>query len=194
VKNSTVTSKLGFVHVIVPVAPTAGVVHVHGPVVDSDTNVVPAGSVSVNVALAALLGPLFVIVIVYEMLLPALTGSGESVLVSRRSAAVATVVVAVAELLPGVGSVVADAAVAVLVISVPAAVFDATRTASVNCALPAARLGFEHDTVPLAPTAGVVHVQPAGALSETNVVPAGTASVIVADAALDGPEFVTLIV
>jgi methenyltetrahydromethanopterin cyclohydrolase len=60
VKKSAVTPKLAFEHVIVPVAPTAGVVHVHGPVVDSDTNVVPAGSVSVKLALAALLGPLFV--------------------------------------------------------------------------------------------------------------------------------------
>ena len=55
--------KLGFVQETVPVAPTAGVVHDQPPVVDSDTKVVPAGSVSVKLALAALLGPLFVSVI-----------------------------------------------------------------------------------------------------------------------------------
>jgi hypothetical protein len=63
VKKSTVTRKLVFVQEIVPVAPTAGVVHDQLPVVDSETKVVPAGSVSDQLAEAALLGPLFVTVI-----------------------------------------------------------------------------------------------------------------------------------
>jgi hypothetical protein len=38
-------------------------------------------------------------------------------------------------------------------------------------------LGREHDTVPFAPAAGVVQVHPVGALSDTNVAPAGSGSV-----------------
>src|SRR5690349_23258677 len=60
VKKSTVAPKLAFVQVTVPFAPTAGVVQDHGPVVESETNVVPAGSVSENDAVEALLGPAFV--------------------------------------------------------------------------------------------------------------------------------------
>jgi hypothetical protein len=60
VKKSTVTPKLVFVQETVPLAPTDGVVHDHGPVVERDTKVVPVGSVSEKLALAALLGPLFV--------------------------------------------------------------------------------------------------------------------------------------
>ena len=54
----------GIVQVIVPLAPTAGVVQVKaGPLVcDDDTNVVLAGVVSVNDTVLAALGPLLVIV------------------------------------------------------------------------------------------------------------------------------------
>ena len=54
------------VHVRVPVAPTAGAVHVNAGVPDwaRETNVVPAGNGSVNVTLLAAEGPLFVTVIV----------------------------------------------------------------------------------------------------------------------------------
>jgi hypothetical protein len=128
------------------------------------------------------------------MSLPALTGSGVSIFVMPRSAEpTPTVVVAVAELFALEGSAVDDDAVAVFVMMVPDAVAGATRTTSVNAALPAAKLEFVHDTVPFAPTAGVVHVHPAGALSEANVVPAGSASVITAEAAVVGPAFVTVI-
>lgn len=45
--------------------------------------------------------------------------------------------------------------------------------------------------VPFAPGAGVVHDQPPGAVSETNVVPAGSGSLSVTLIALPGPAFVT---
>jgi hypothetical protein len=126
---------------------------------------------------------------------PAFTGSGESVLVIERSAELGpTVVVAVAELSAGTGSAVDDVTVAVFETTVAGATAASTRATSVKIALPALTLGFEQETVPFAPTAGVVHVHPAGALSETNVVPAGSVSLIVAEAAFVGPAFVTVIV
>src|ERR1041385_6278491 len=42
------------------------------------------------------------------------------------------------------------------------------------------RLGLVHSTVPLSPTLGVEQVHPAGELRETNVIPIGNASLIVA--------------
>ena len=53
--------------------------------------------------------------------------------------------------------------VAVLISAVPAAVDGATATASVKKSTVAANEAVEHETVPPAPTAGVVHDQPAGA-------------------------------
>jgi len=47
-------------------------------------------------------------------------------------------------------------------------------------------------TVPFAPTAGVVDAHPAGAVNETNVVFAGSASVSVMLVASLGPLFVAL--
>lgn len=57
-----------------------------------------------------------------------------------------------------------------------------------------ARSAFVQLTVPLAPTAGVVHDQPTGLETETKVKPAGKTSFIAALLALSGPEFVTVIV
>ena len=128
------------------------------------------------------------------MLLPAATGSGASVFVIERSADAPTVVVAVALLLPGVASVVLDEIVAVFDSTVPLAVDGATFTTSVNAALPVAKLAFVQLTVPPAPTAGVVQLQPPGDESETNVVPAGSVSESDAFAALLGPAFATVIV
>src|SRR5882762_4827851 len=53
----------------------------------TETNVSPAGSVSLTLTPVAALGPLFVTVIVYVRLPPTMTGSGESALVMLRSAA-----------------------------------------------------------------------------------------------------------
>jgi hypothetical protein len=54
----------------------------------------------------------------------------------------------------------------------------------------AAKLGSEQVTFPIAPTAGVVHDQPAGMEIEANVVLPGTASVKVRAVAAEGPSFV----
>jgi hypothetical protein len=57
-----------------------------------------------------------------------------------------TFVVSVSLSLPVFGSAVAEVTVAVFEITVPASVFPATLTTSVNTALPIAMLGFEHVT------------------------------------------------
>src|SRR5258708_1302608 len=49
------------------------------------------------------------------------------------------------------------------------------------------KVGLVQDTVPPAPIEGVVQVQPLGALSDWNVVPAGSGSVSVALVASTGP-------
>src|SRR6185503_17780368 len=93
-----------------------------------------------------------------------------------------TVVVAVPVLLPGVGSVVVLAAVAELVIVVPAAVLELTLTTIVNTAVsPATTDAFENTTLPVPPTAGALMLQPepVATTAETNVALAGTASVTV---------------
>src|SRR5690349_15452699 len=116
------------------------------------------------------------------MLLPAITGSGESLLVTARSAWVCTVVVAVPVLLPGVGSVVAVAATALLLMVAPLAVLALTWTTMVKTAVsPAATVALEKTTVPVPPTAGAEVDQPVPVvtIAETNVVLAGTASVTV---------------
>ncbi len=196
VKKSTVTPKEELLHETVPVPPTAGVVHDQGPVVESETNVVFAGTVSDSAADAPWLGPALVTVMVYVTSLPAVTGSGVSTWVIDRSAeAVPIVVVAVAELLPGLGSVVDAPTVAVFDSTVPAAVDDATATVNVKSAvLPAATDAREHDTAPVPPTAGVKHDQPPGDESETNVVFAGSVSDSETDAASLGPALLTVMV
>ena len=55
---------LGFVQVMVPVPPTAGVLQVHPAGAEIDANVVLVGVASVNVAPVAAAGPLFVTVCV----------------------------------------------------------------------------------------------------------------------------------
>jgi hypothetical protein len=112
----------------------------HDPTVGkTETKDVPAGTESVIRALSASAGPLFVTVIVYVRSEPAVTGSGESVLVIARSAdgggGACTVVVAAAELLPGSGSaVVGELEVAVFVTSVSTGVAASTVTTIVNTA------------------------------------------------------------
>ena len=67
----------------------------------------------------------------------------------------------------------------------------ATATTSRKLDVVTAKLALLQLIAPLAPTAGVVHVQPAGAMSETNVVPEGSVSLQLALVALSGPLFVT---
>src|SRR2546428_4273546 len=109
---------------------------------------------------------------------PALTGSGESLLVTTRSAPVLTVVVAVALLFAGTGSTVVDVTLAVLeMVPVAAAL---TFTTSVNVAdAPAANVAMFAVAVPVPPTAGVVSVKagPEVSIMETNAGATGSASV-----------------
>jgi hypothetical protein len=91
-----------------------------------------------------------------------------------------TVVVAVAELFPGTLSVVLLDMVAVLLIVVRSGVFAFTFTTRVKLAVaPAANVAIVHVTVPVPPTAGLVHEKdgPAVWVIDTNVVFVGVASV-----------------
>jgi hypothetical protein len=178
----------------VPLALTAGVVQLQPPGELRDTNVVPTGSASLSDTVCAVDGPLLVAVIVYVRSVPAVTGSGLSVLVTDKSADVATVVLAVAELLPVFGSNVDEFAEAVLEITVPLGVPAPTFTTRVKTADPGANEEFVAVTVPVAPTAGVVANHPDAVLNETNVVLGGTASVSWALVALFGPLLATVIV
>src|SRR2546423_450353 len=117
-----------------------------------------------------------------------MTGSGVSVLVADRSAEVLTVVKAEAVLLLLLGSVVVVEAVAELVIVVPLGVLAATRTTIVKLgAAPAATVARVKVTLPMPPTAGAAVVQPAGAVAETKVVPAGRVSATLTPWASLGP-------
>src|SRR5712692_8790754 len=111
------------------------------------------------------------------MLFPAITfGVGDPLLVTARSACVCTVVIAVALLLPGVGSVVVLAAVAVLLIVEAFAALELTYTTMVNTAVsPLATGDLEKTTLPVPPTAGALVLQPLPVVTvaDTNVVLAG---------------------
>ena len=78
--------------------------------------------------------------------------------------------------------------------TVPPVTEEPTLTTRVKTALPAASDGLEHETMPPAPTAGVVHDHPPGEASDTKVVPAGNVSESKAVAALLGPPLVTVMV
>src|SRR5690349_19986245 len=111
------------------------------------------------------------------MSLPGVTGSGLHVLVTFRSAAVLTIVVAVSVSLPGFGSLVVDVTVAVLEMIVPSATALSTVKTAVNTALPTGIEAIEQSIVPtISPLLGVVQVQPAGGVSDQKLVPAGTES------------------
>ena len=128
---------------------------------------------------------------------PTQTGSGESLFVTARSACAITVVVAVALLLPGVGSVVAVVAVAVLLSIVLCGVLALTLTMMLKTAVSeAVTVAFVNCTVPVPPTAGadVLQPLPVVTLADTNVVLAGTASVTVTVCASLGPLLTKLIV
>src|SRR5882762_4586396 len=121
------------------------------------------------------------------MLLPAMTGSGASVLETIcRSAFVWTVVVALAELFALILSIDVVAAVAVFVMIEPEATLALTLTTIVNTAVSeAATSALENTMLPVPPTGTTsVRAQPGDAVvAETNVVPTGLASVTVTLAA-----------
>ena len=64
VKTELPTANEAFEHETVPLSPAAGVVHDHPLTSGIETKVVPAGSVSLHEALAAVSGPLLLTVIV----------------------------------------------------------------------------------------------------------------------------------
>src|SRR5882724_13126501 len=121
---------------------------------------------------------------------------GDLVLLIAKSALPWTSVVAVAELLPGVGSAVVLDTVAVLLMIVLLAVPASTFTTNVKRLDPlTASVGLVNVSVPVPPagTASVL-VHPAGVVTETNVVFVGTASESDKDCASLGPLLVTVIV
>lgn len=126
--------------------------------------------------------------------MPAITGLGDAVLVTVICpwVVVPTVVVAVAALFAEFGSVAEEATDTEFVMTVPFAVPLLTFTIIVN--VPdddPAILVAVHVTLPVPPAPGVRQLHPAGALSDTNVVFAGTAVTNVALSAALGPIFVT---
>jgi hypothetical protein len=191
-------AKTAMLHVTVPGAPIAGVVHVNvGPVgCDSAANVVFGGSTSVSTTFVAFDGPAFVTVMPYDTLVPA-DAVAVAVFATATSAVTPTVVGAVELLLPGVGSAVADETVAVFDNGVPFGVAAEMLTTSVKTADAAAGSdAIVHVTAPVPPDAGAVqmNVGPLVCDSDTNVVFAGVVSVHATVDASDGPLFVTVIV
>src|SRR6266581_189811 len=86
-----------------------------------------------------------------------------------------TIVVTVATLSPRLASALADMTDATALIEAPAGNCNPTCTTNVNTTgLSVESVGLVQLPMPVPPTVGVVHVQPEGALSETNVVFAGT--------------------
>ena len=122
-------------------------------------------------------------------MLPWVAGFGSPLLVTVRSHTVATAVTVVVVLV--FTEFVAETdEVAVIV---PAAMVGATfTTTTMSAAVPEAMLGSVQLTFPVAPTAGVVHVQPTGADTDWNVVLSGVASVKLTAVAATGPLFVTV--
>src|SRR5437773_2291247 len=188
-------ASVAVVQFTVPGEPTAGVVQVQPAGVGIDWNVVSGGSGSFIVTLAAAFGPALLTPMVYVRVPPGRTGSGESVLVTARSASARTVVVAVALLLPVLASAVVELTVAVLEIVLPSSAAGLTWTPRVKVAVaPLANEAVVQFTVPVEPAAGVVQLQPAGVGIDWNVVCGGSGSFIVTLAAAFGPALLTVIV
>jgi hypothetical protein len=123
-----------------------------------------------------------------------MTGSGVSILVTERfaEAGATTAVDALPLSSPATASGVAAVMVAVLVRTVAGAA--TTFATTMKVAAPMGNDAIVHVTVPFVPTVGPEQFQPAVPETETNVVPAGSGSLSCTEAAVLGPEFVTLIV
>ena len=158
----------------------ATLVHVQ-PVPAADTNVTPAGRVSVTETAAASDGPLLTITREYVTVPLAVTVPGP-VLVIERSAEALTVVFTVEVLFPGTGSAVVDDTDAVFV-RAAAWAGAVTTTVIVGAVAPVTSAGRVQVTEVL-PT--LVHVHPVPA-AETKVTPAGKVSATDTAAASDGP-------
>ena len=105
-----------------------------------------------------------------------------------------TVVVAVALVSAESGSGVTEVTVAVFERTVPSGVAPSTAATIVKVAEPTGSEAIEQETVPFVPTAGVEQLQPAGALTETKVVPAGSGSESGTVSAAMVPAFATVTV
>src|SRR5262252_5296368 len=127
------------------------------------------------------------------MFAPGATGEGAPEFATTRSTAAATVVFVVVELFAALGSLVPEDTVDVAAITVPSGVAALTFTVTMMLtAVPEATLGLLQFTLPVAPTAGVVQVHPAGAETAWNVVLAGVACWKVTAVAVAGPLLATL--
>lgn len=122
-------------------------------------------------------------------LLPAVTGSGESELVTETSACAVTLVVAVAALLADVGSGVSLETVPVLLIIVPSAMFERTVPMIVIVAEAPAAID-EIDTLRLLPVPP--QTPPPVALQDTKLNSTGRLSTIVNNEASLGPALLTV--
>src|SRR3954447_9594 len=125
---------------------------------------------------------------------PRLAVAGPVFETARSAAAELTVVVAVLLSCPGSGSGVDAETVAMSESTVPGTTPDETFTTSSNWTPPRSTVPPVQLTVPAAPTAGVEQSKPAGADSDTNVVPAGRESSNVTSCAPLGPLLATSIV
>jgi hypothetical protein len=151
------------------------------------------GSVSVMVVPIAADGPALDATMVYVTVEPGTSVALPSVLVIDTSARRVMVVVSVAELLAGVGSVDPPGrAIAAVFDSVPVAV-DTTVALTVNVTEPAARMLTEAAKLP-EPEAGQLEPADAVHVHVTPVRLAGTVSVTVAPVIADGPAFDAMIV
>jgi len=124
------------------------------------------------------------------MLLPACTGTGLGVFVTETSAELPTGMPTVTLLFPLFGSLVVEATESVCVIVVPDATPALTVTTNVKFAVVLAAMVVVSVQVRLAKT----QVHPAGPVSETAVVLAGSVSVKTGAFAVAGPALVTLCV
>jgi hypothetical protein len=180
---------------MLPVPPTAGVFMPQPlPLVTiADTKVVLGGVGSLTIVpAAASLGPLFAKVIVYVMLLPATTGSGELVLVTAKSALAApTSVIDVELLFARFGSLEVVVADAVLLMVVPPEIEESTFVVRVIVSVaPAGR--FANVTVRLLPEPP--HTPEPVELQLTNETSGGRLSVTTTLAASPNPLLATVMV
>ena len=168
------TARLGFVHVTVPVPPTAGVAHAQPPGDASETNVVDAGNGIVSDVEAAADGPALVTPTEYVTFAPGATVRGAATLVTERSAgsAAPTTMFPVSESFAGFVSVevvVTDPVAAML----PGSALTGTRAVTPKLTFDGGMLGTLQEIVPPAPTAGVTHDHPPGETRDTKVSVAG---------------------
>jgi hypothetical protein len=182
------------VQLMLPEAPTAGVVQLQPVGALSDVKVAPLGTAEARIGDAELLGPALEIAREYESGVPAtasvgspVDGAAGPVAVPDRSARVTTVAVPVPVSLPGAGSGVVEETVAVLVSTVPAAVAAGTCTVTVNEA------ELPEDKEPFAQVTGPVPVQVKPVPDAlTSDVPVGSTSLTDTLSASVGPEFETV--